>query len=75
MNKLRRKEIENIRKELDNLKDRLEAVKEEEQQSLDNLPFSLQDSKAPDMENAISEIEGWAEDIKAISESIQNTII
>lgn len=45
MNKLRRKEINEIANEVENLQNRIEALSEEEQDYQDNMPENLQGSE------------------------------
>lgn len=62
MNKVRRKEISRAIEEIENAREILEAVIEEEQESFDNLPESLQASKRGEhMEEIISTLEDYLE--------------
>ena len=54
MNKVRRKQLADIRAKIEELQDLLEEVRDEEQEAFDNLPESLQSSeRGQAMENAI----------------------
>lgn len=62
MNKVRRKEISRAIEEIEKAKEILEAVIEEEQESFDNLPESLQASKRGErMEEIISILDDYLE--------------
>ena len=65
MNKLRRKKLQEIREQIDILKCELEEVRDEEQDSFDNLPESLQysergetmEANVSNLDEAISNLE------------------
>ncbi len=74
MNKIRRKELARIAAKLEELealrleiKDQLEAVRNEEQEALDNMPDSLQDSeKGQEMQEYIDAMESALDDLEEI---------
>lgn len=85
MNKIRRKELASIVAKLEALdalrleiKDELEAVMDEEQEALDNLPESLQESERGEqmqeyldaMESALGDLEEI--DIESISDQLRD---
>ena len=54
MNKARRKQLVALRAKIEELQELLEEIRDDEQDALDNLPESLQDSgRGKDMEKAI----------------------
>ena len=71
MNKNRRKRIEDAVSSLMDLRDELESICEEEQESFDNLPESLQSSeKGETMEYNISVLEDSYNDIDSIIDNL-----
>lgn len=82
MNNIRRKQItsiladvEKLQQQMDNLLERIEEVIEQEQDAIDNLPESLQDSERADvmacavdnLDEARAEIEGIKESLDTVS--------
>lgn len=58
MNNTRRKAIQNIIDKLDDLMQEIEALQEEEQEALDNMPESLQESeRGQAMQEAVENLE------------------
>ena len=58
MNRIRRKELQDIMNQLSELRDRLESVMNEEQEAFDNLPESIQDGEqGVRMSNAVDSMQ------------------
>lgn len=75
MNADRRKRISALWDKLDEIKTEIEAIMEEEQDSYDNLPESLQQSERGEkMESAIDNLESAASSIDDVIEYLQESI-
>lgn len=71
MNKLRRKQVEDVNDTLAKLLEQLEALRDEEQEAYDNLPESLQDTERGDrMHDAIDFMESAIDSITEAMEYI-----
>ena len=75
MNNNRRKEIKKIIKQLEELQSRIEDVRDDEQDSLDNIPESLQESERYEISEAALEnldvsVDTIEELINILSESV-----
>lgn len=73
MNKERKRELLDVTDILDDAVTSIQDVIDEEQESFDNLPPGLQDSKrGTKMEDAIVFMEGLVSDIEAVEQKIKN---
>jgi len=71
MNKLRRKQIEDINDALAELVGQLETLRDEEQEAFDNMPESLQDSERGEkMSGAIDSMESAIGSIRDATECL-----
>lgn len=75
MNNVRRRKLSVVTGLLDRALDIINMVSEEEQDSLDNMPESLQDTERGEkMENAIELLESAAEQIEEAKDNIEAAI-
>ena len=71
MNKERRQELGEVIDYLDDAIMRLEEIRDDEQDSFDNLPEGLQNSRTGDsMQDAIDRLEGFCDDIEKVKANI-----
>lgn len=75
MNKLRRKQIEDINDTLAKLLEQLEVLRDEEQEAYDNMPESLQDSERGEkMSDALITMESAIDSITEATEYLNESI-
>lgn len=71
MNRIRRKELQDILDQMAQLRDRLESVMDEEQEAYDNLPESIQDGEQGErMSNAIDCMDTALSSMEEIEEAL-----
>lgn len=75
MNKARRKFIQQIMDTLTDIKENIDLIREEEQESYDNLPESLQESERGEaVSSAIYNLEDAMEDIDLAIETLEESM-
>ena len=73
MNKERRQELGEVIDYLDDAIMRLEEIRDDEQDSFDNLPEGLQNSRTGDsMLEAIDRLEGFCDDIEKVKANVSD---
>lgn len=73
MNKERRNELYDVISSLDEATDHLQEISDDEEDSFDNLPLGLQESRTGDsILNAISELSGFISEIDDVKQKIEN---
>ncbi len=75
MNKQRRQELYDVTSILDDAIDRLEEIRDDEQESFDSLPDSLQNSsRGNNMLSAMDELEGFVDKIDGVKGAIEGFV-
>lgn len=74
MNNARRKQLNALYSKMEELKSQLETILEEEQESFDNMPESLQDSERGQLsQEAIDNLESAVSSFEEVMEYIENS--
>ena len=75
MNRERRKRLEAAKEKLEEVYFELEAIKEEEEQALDNMPESLQQTERGEaMQTAIDTIDDAMNDVESTKDNLEELL-
>lgn len=75
MNKQRRKKLDSIHRRIVELSEEIQAVTQDEQDSLDNMPESLQEGeRGQRMQDIVSDLESASDNLQEAAEILESVI-